>query len=160
MSQANSPAIEKVVITRIFDAPRELVFQAWIEPEHLMQWWGPHYFTCPHAEIDARPGGAFLFQMQDPEGKLYPTTGVVREIAAPERLVLTTQAGEDGAGGYHLIVQNTVTFEDLGGRTKMTMTADVIKVAPEMAEALTWMETGWSQSFEKLTGALASGKVA
>jgi len=86
------PAERELFITRTFDAPRRLVFQAWTDPKQLAQWWGPHGFTNPICELDVRPGGAIRIHMRGPDGAVYPMTGVYREIVAPERLVFTSAA--------------------------------------------------------------------
>lgn len=80
---------QELVIKRIFDAPRELVWDAWTEPEQIMRWWGPKGFSAPVAKIDLRVGGAYLNCMRSPEGKDFWSKGVFREIVAPERLVMT-----------------------------------------------------------------------
>src|ERR1700741_3221172 len=79
----------EVVLTRVFDAPRALVFKIWTDPQHLAKWWGPRDFTNPVCELDLRVGGKILIHMRAPDGILYPMTGTFREIAAPERLVFT-----------------------------------------------------------------------
>src|SRR5260370_33691510 len=81
-----------VVITRVLDAPRELVFRAWTDAKHLARWWGPKGFTNPVCEVDARPGGALRIVMRAPDGAEHPMTGVFREIMAPARLVFTSAA--------------------------------------------------------------------
>ena len=78
-----------LVITRIFDAPRELVWKAWTNCEHLKRWWGPEHFTAPACKIDLRVGGKYLFCMRSPQGQDYWSTGVYREIVAPSRLAYT-----------------------------------------------------------------------
>src|SRR5437016_584736 len=82
----------EVVITRIFDAPRELVFKAWTDPKHMAQWWSPKWFTNPVCELDVRPGGAILIHMAGPDGVVYPMKGVFQEIVAPQRLVFISSA--------------------------------------------------------------------
>src|SRR5687768_2336267 len=82
----------EVVLTRLFDAPRALVFKVWTEPRHLAQWWGPRDFTNPVCELDVRVGGSILIHMRAPDGRVYPMTGTFREIVAPERLVFTAVA--------------------------------------------------------------------
>ena len=81
-----------LVIERVFDAPRELVWKAWTDPEQVMRWWGPKGYTSPAAEIDFRVGGKYLFAMRSPEfqeGRDLWSTGVYREIVPLERLVCT-----------------------------------------------------------------------
>lgn len=159
MATRHSPATKsterELVITRIFDAPRELVFKAWTDPKHVAQWWGPKDFTNPVCELDVRPGGALLIHMRGPDGVVYPMKGVFHEIAEPERLVFTSSAFEDEAGNPQLEVLNTVTFVEQGGKTKLTLRAVVVRSTPEVAAALAGMEEGWNQSLDKLAEHLA-----
>jgi len=83
------PAEREIVITRVFDAPRDRVFKAWTEPERVMRWGGPNGFTTPVCKIDLRPGGVFHNCMRSPEGRDFWSKGVYREIVAPERIVCT-----------------------------------------------------------------------
>jgi uncharacterized protein YndB with AHSA1/START domain len=78
----------EVVITRIFDAPRALVFQAWTDPKQMAQWWGPHGMSNPICEMDVRPGGAYRIVMRNPNGVDYPMKGVYREVVKACRLAL------------------------------------------------------------------------
>ncbi len=78
-------AKREVLLTRIIDAPRELVFEEWTNPKHMAVWWGPKYFTNPVCEMDVRPGGAILIHMQGPDGVVYPMKGTFHEIVKPER---------------------------------------------------------------------------
>src|SRR5260370_40570020 len=80
---------QDLVLTRVFDAPRELVFKVWTNPKHVAQWWGPHGFTNPVCELDLRPGGAILIHMRGANGIVYPMTGVYQEVVEPERLRVT-----------------------------------------------------------------------
>jgi uncharacterized protein YndB with AHSA1/START domain len=139
----------ELVLTRVFDAPREVVFKAWTEVERLRRWWGPKGFTNPICEVDVRPGGAMRIHMRGPDGTIYPMTGVYREIVEPERLVFTASALD--AGGEPLFEQlTTVTFEELGGKTKLTVQASFSKVRPEAARHLAGAEMGWNMSLDRL----------
>src|SRR5437868_7359642 len=102
--------VKELTITRIFDAPRELVFKAWIDPKHVAQWWGPKGYTNPVCELDVRPGGAMNITMLGPDGVLIPTRGIFQEIVEPERIVFTNVAFENEAGEAGLEVVNTITF--------------------------------------------------
>jgi uncharacterized protein YndB with AHSA1/START domain len=144
----------ELTITRVFDAPRELVWRAWTDPAHVARWWGPEGFTNPVCELDVRPGGAILIHMTGPDGVVYPTRGVFREIVEPERLVLTTTAFEDEAGKPRLEVLHTVTFAEHNGKTLLTLLAVVVKSSPEVEAALDGMEEGWSQSLDRLAAHL------
>jgi uncharacterized protein YndB with AHSA1/START domain len=140
---------QDLVITRIFHAPRELVFMAWTDPEHLKQWWGPKDFTNPICELDLRPGGAIRIHMRAPDGTLYPMMGVFHEIVTPERLVFTT-AALDKQGNPMFEVLTRVTFIEYGERTELTLTARVVKAKPAAAPYLSGMEQGWNQSLDRL----------
>ncbi len=144
-----------LVITRVFDAPRELVFKAWTDPKHVAQWWGPKGFTNPVCELDVRPGGAIRIDMRGPDGVLYPMKGVFHEIVEPARLVVTTSALEDEEGNPQLEVLTTVTFAEHNGKTKLTLQAVVVTAAPAAAGALAGMEQGWRQSLDRLAEYLA-----
>jgi uncharacterized protein YndB with AHSA1/START domain len=89
---AAKPAQPELTMTRVFDAPRELVFRAWTDPERLKRWWGPKGFTNPVCEVDVRPGGAIRIHMRGPDGTVYPMTGAFIEIVEAERLVFTSSA--------------------------------------------------------------------
>ena len=82
-----------LIIERVFDAPRALVFKAWIEPERLVRWWGPQGFTMPSCTMDLRPGGAFRFRMRSPEGTDHWLRGVYREIVEPFLIVGAMSGG-------------------------------------------------------------------
>lgn len=148
------PAGQEFVITRVFDAPRELVFKAWTDPAYVAQWWGPRGFSNPVCELDVRPGGAMLIHMQGPDGVTIPNKGVYREIVAPERIVLTTTAFEDADGNPQLEVLNTITFAELGAGTKLTLRAVIVKATHAVAASLAEMEEGWGQSLDRLAESL------
>lgn len=144
----------KMVITRIFDAPRELVWQAWTDPKHVAQWWGPHGFTNLLCEWDAKKGNAILVHMRGPANTpfdmIMPMKGMFLEVNAPERLVFSSTCLDDVNGNPQLENLNTIVFEDYNGKTKMTLYVTVVKATPEAAFALAGMEQGWSETLEKL----------
>ena len=152
---------QELVITRIFDAPREHVWQAWTEPERLMRWWGPKGFTSPACKIDFRVGGKYLYCMRSPEGQDFWSTGTYREIAQPSLLVCTDSfADEEGnvvpathygmSPDFPLELQVAVTLAEDGGKTRMTLRHVGIP-AGEMSEMC---EAGWNESFDKLAESL------
>jgi uncharacterized protein YndB with AHSA1/START domain/DNA-binding transcriptional ArsR family regulator len=147
---------KEVTITRLFDAPRELVFKAWIDPKLVAQWWGPNGFTNPVCELDVRPGGAIRIDMRGPDGVVYPNKGVFQEVVEPERLVLIMRAFENEEGHPQLEVLTTVTFAERDGKTKLTLHTTVIKSTPEVAAAVNGMEEGWGQSLGRLAERLES----
>jgi len=109
-----------IVTTSVFDAPREVVFEAWTNPRHLVQWWGPNGSTNPICELDARVGGAWRIVMRSPAGVEYPCGDVYREIVAPKRLVFTNIA-TDNDGNPVLDGLTTVIIAEHGGNTKLTL---------------------------------------
>jgi uncharacterized protein YndB with AHSA1/START domain len=157
MSQMNNPSHEReLVITRMFDAPRPLVFKAWIDPRHVAQWWGPKGYTNPVCNLDVRPGGALYIEMKGPDGISIPNRGIFHEVVEPERLVFSTLAFEDAEGNPQLEVLNTVTFAEQNGKTQITLHAVILKSTPEMAASLAGMEQGWNESLDRLAESLAN----
>ena len=146
---------KSLVLERIIDAPRELVFDAWTDPKQMAKWWGPKYFTNPVCELDARPGGAILIHMRGPDGAVYPMSGQFVEIVPPERLVMTSRAFESEEGIFLLEELTTVMFAEHEGKTKLTMQAVITKAAPEAAGALAGIEEGWNQTLDKLADFVA-----
>ena len=147
----------ELVITRIFNAPRTLVWQAWTEPEHLKRWWGPKGFISPACKIDLRVGGKYLFCMQSPEGQNFWSTGVYREIVAPKRIVCTDSFADEAGNvvpathygmalDFPLELQVTVTLEEQDGKTRMTLR----HVGLPSGEMRDLCEEGWNESFDKL----------
>jgi uncharacterized protein YndB with AHSA1/START domain len=149
-STATRSAERELVITRVFDAPRALVFKVWTEPERLVRWWGPEGFTVPSCEMDLRPGGAFRFLMRSPEGTDHRLQGVYREIVEPERLVFTwAWVDADGKPGHETLV--TVTFAEHGAKTKLTLHQAVF----ESVESRDSHEEGWTECLDRLAVCLA-----
>lgn len=138
-----------VTLTRVFDAPRALVWKAWTDPKMMAQWFGPRSFTIPVCELDVRVGGALRIVMRGPDGNDYPMKGVFREVASPERLVFTNIATDKD--GRHLLEGETaITLVEKGDRTALTLkthAVGLVSIAPQM---LAGMEAGWTQSIDKL----------
>ncbi len=159
-SSASASSKPDLVLTRIVDAPRELVFKAWTDPKHLARWWGPKGFTSPVCEWDVRPGGAIRVVMRAPYGVDYPMGGEFREIVPPERLVFTTTALHDAQGNPAFENLNTIIFEEQSGKTKFTLTVYVRyiekTVSPQAAAAIGGMKQGWSESFDRLEALVTS----
>ena len=104
-------AEREITITRMFDAPRAVVFRAWTDAGQLAQWWGPKGFTNPVCEIDVRVGGAIRIHMRSPDGNIYPMKGEFREIVPPERLV----HGESGGPPADVWAVGVLLWESLAG---------------------------------------------
>jgi uncharacterized protein YndB with AHSA1/START domain len=120
MSSTSDTSDREIVITRVVNAPRELVFEAWSNPDHIAKWWGPNGFTTTTRSMDFRPGGVWEHVMHGPDGTDYPNYTVYDEIKRPERIVYTNSGGKDDASETKF--QSTVTLEDLGGgQTRITM---------------------------------------
>ncbi len=140
----------ELVLTRVFDAPRALVFDAWAKVEHLQKWWGCARFTNPVCEVDFRLGGKWWIVMRGPDGKEYPCGGEYLEIVPVEKLVFTNNA-VDKAGKPLLEGMTTVLLEEFEGKTHMTVKTrakGLVDFAPQM---LAGMELGWSASLDRLT---------
>ena len=144
----------ELVLSRVFNAPRRLVFKVWTDPKHVAQWWGPHGFTNPRCDWDAREGGALHIDMRGPDGTVYPMTGTFQEIAEPERIVFISSA-LDEAGNSLFDIENTVTFVEHGGKTTLTLQARVLKATAMAPQYLKGMEVGWTQSLERLDAYVA-----
>ncbi len=161
------PAERELVITRIFDAPRDLVWKAWTDPKMVKKWWGPKIFKAPHISIDFRVGGRYLFCMQSEIGeeawkKGIWSTGEYREIKEPEKLVMTdcfadehgnvvpaSHYGMDGDFPLEMLV--TVTLEEIeDNKTKMTLRHAGIPAGEHEKGA----SEGWNESFDKLAESL------
>ncbi|MEP7321915.1 MAG: SRPBCC family protein [Saprospiraceae bacterium] len=149
-SKKTSASINKVVITRLIDAPRELVFQAFTDKEVMVQWWGPHGFTNSDCDMDVRPSGNWKILM---DSHVFPKLwckGIFIEIEAPHKLVFTSRGLIDDADQAGIETLNTLLLEDEKGKTKLTMYIEVTSLMEEATLAYEGMEEGWSQSFEKL----------
>ncbi|MEH1803616.1 MAG: SRPBCC domain-containing protein [Nostoc sp.] len=163
MSNKNDPtnaqSEREIVITRIFNAPRELVFQVWTDPKHVAQWWGPKGFTTRVTELDLRPGGKWRYVMIGPDGTEYPVKGVFREIVPLERIVTSDEFDE----GFEKIVNAdlprgivmTAIFEDLAGKTKLTLQIMHESVEDRFKHEQMGVIAGWNSSFDCLDEFLA-----
>lgn len=143
---AEPGADRALVITRVFDAPRSLVFQAWTRKEHLDRWCAPRGFTIPYSEGDLRPGGAWRCCMRSPDGVEHWLSGTYRAIVEDELLVFT-HAWEDDHGkrGHETLV--TVRFADQAGKTRLTFH----QASFESIEARDGHAAGWSECLDRLS---------
>ena len=155
-AQKTQPPTCDVVLTRVFNAPRDLVFKAWTDPEQMAKWWGPDGFTNPVCELDARPGGKIRIDMRAPGGTIYPMTGTFYDVEEPTRLVFS-EVAEDLEGNALLKGHTIVTFEDQGGKTKLTVRSSAVGIAPVAADMLKGMEMGWTQSLVRLDALVSRG---
>ena len=150
------------VITRIFEAPRDLVWKAWTERERLMQWWGPKGFTVTNARLDFRPGGVFHYGMETGGGQVMWGKFVYRDIVEPERIVWVSSFSDEEGGttrapflaDFPLEMLSTLTFAEDGGRTTLTLrtvahdaTEAEVQVFEGMFES---MRHGWGGTLDRL----------
>src|SRR5215217_3701937 len=151
-----------LAVTRVFAAPRELVFRSWTEPERLKRWWGPKGFTTPFCSIDLREGGVLLYCMRSSEGRDFWGRGVFREIVVPERLVLAMSFA-DAEGNVVLATYYglspdwpleslmTVTFEELAGATRVAVRDEGVPPGPDADGT----RQGWAEMLDGLAAYLA-----
>ena len=155
--------VERMVVTRVFDAPRELVWKAWTDPKYVMQWWGPKGFSCPACQMDVRVGGKTLLCMKTPDGYEGWNAIEYHEIVLHEKIVSSMYFSdsegnkidpadlgvEQGAidGAYDVTL-----FEDLGnGRTKLTMIGN----EPMASAKDSGQWEGWNETLEKVAAVVA-----
>jgi uncharacterized protein YndB with AHSA1/START domain len=166
-AEATSPDF---VASRVYDAPRDLVWKAFTEPERMKEWWGPKGFKVIASKMDLRPGGGYHYGMQAPNDSAMWGKFVFREIVAPERMVLINSFSDEACGitrhpmspTWPLEMLSTFTFEDVGGKTKVT-----IRWAPHNAtdeERKTFdtshdsMRQGWGGTMDQLADYLAKAR--
>ena len=147
--QVATPSDREIVLTRTFDAPRALVFEAWTKPEHVRQWWSLRSSTMLVCEGDVRPGGSWRYVTTGENGEEVPFTGVYREVSPPERLVYTEMYDVEPFNQGDPAV-NTVTFTEEGGRTLITVTT--VYPTREVRDFVlgTGMERGAAESYDRL----------
>ena len=121
METAKSDAEREIVLSRVFDAPRKMVWEAWTDPEQVAKWWGPKGFSTTIEEMDVRPGGVWRQVMHGPDGTDYPNESVFVDVVQYERLVYTLTGGREG--GAPVKMEKITTFEEVSGGTRVTMRA-------------------------------------
>jgi len=150
MSRASD--LKDLVLTRLINAPRELVFAAFTDPRHVRQWWGPRDFPATHVELDARVGGRWRNCLTSVDGRELWQHGVFREVVPPSRLVFTFVWEEAGERGLETLV--TITLADAGGRTRLTFHQTPFQSLTERDGH----GYGWGSTFDRLEGFLAGAK--
>jgi uncharacterized protein YndB with AHSA1/START domain len=167
----NSPAPDasagELVITRMFAAPRALVWKAWSEAERLSQWWGPKGFAMGVCKLEFRPGGVFHYGMRTPDGRELWGKFVYREIVAPQRIVFVNSfADENGnavrnpwSASWPLEVHNTLTFTEQAGKTTLTLRGAPLNATAEerktFADGRSSIQQGFAGTFDQLADYLA-----
>jgi uncharacterized protein YndB with AHSA1/START domain len=163
MTKSTVNETERMVVTRVFDAPRELVWKAWTDPKYVMQWWGPKGFTSPVCKIDFRVGGKFLFCMRTPDGQEGWNGGEYHEIVPYEKIVSSMYFADSKGNRIEPVqdgteheaiegVRDVVLFEDLGnGKTKLTFIGN-----ETMQNAIkTGQLEGWKEMLDKVAAVVA-----
>ena len=145
-----TPSDRELVFTRVFNAPRQRVFDAWTKPEHLKAWYGCHTSSLVRCEVDLRVGGAYRFVAKLDDGSQHTISGVYRDIAPPERLVFT-HCFNDDPGKEALVA---LQFDERNGKTTMTMTALYRSAEDRQAVLDIGVDRGTTESFERLAGHL------
>jgi len=158
MKRSTVHETERMVITRVFDAPRELVWKAWTDPKYVMQWWGPKGFTSPVCKIDFRVGGKFLYCMRTPDGQEGWNAGEYHEIVLHEKIVSSMYFSDAQGnkiepaeyGSEHEAMEDAydvILFEDLGnGRTKLTFIGN----EPMESAKDSGQFEGWNEQLDKV----------
>jgi uncharacterized protein YndB with AHSA1/START domain len=147
-----------ITIVRWLNAPRALVWDAWTDPAQIVAWWGPPDFATPRVELEVRPGGRWRIDMQAPDGTVYPNKGRYLEVVPPEKLVWTDEVDADEAAWGEDAppsTVNTTTFEEIGGKTRLTVTTRLDNIAlRDRLRDMGWA-TGFGESLDRLTALLA-----
>lgn len=143
------PGTQEIVITREFDAPRELVFHAFTDPQLITQWWGPRYLSTEIDKMDMRPGGEWRWLNRDAEGNVYAFHGVYHEVLAPERIIDTFEF--EGLPEKGHVCLETITLEALPeGRTRLTNQSVFQSVADRDGMLQSGMEAGVHDTYDRL----------
>jgi uncharacterized protein YndB with AHSA1/START domain len=145
MFSVTTPTDREIVMTRLFDAPRSVVFDAWTKAEHVAHWWDPSGVPLSVCEIDLRPNGVFRWVNRGPNGVEYPFTGTYREIMAPERLVFTARTFQSSPESVA-----TLIFSEDGGKTKLTMTIECQSIEDRDALLQMRVDAGTARTLENL----------
>jgi uncharacterized protein YndB with AHSA1/START domain len=135
-------------MTRVLNAPRELVWEVWTNPKHASQWWGPNGFTTPVYEADVRPGGKLRVHMRAPDGTIFPSVGIFEDVVPPERLV--TGGTVEIGGSIAFDVRTEITFAEHEGKTTVTVLQTYTIVTEAAKGAIGGAHEGWSQQFDRL----------
>jgi uncharacterized protein YndB with AHSA1/START domain len=146
------PGKQEIVGTRTFDAPRDLVFKTMMDPKLIPQWWGPRAHTTKVDEMEVRPGGRWRYVVRDPDGNEHAFHGFYHAITAPERCVFTFEY--EGVPGH--VVLETVTLDEVDGKTRMTDQSVFQSVADRDGMVQSGMETGATEMMDRLDELVAA----
>lgn len=167
-SSGAAPPTEELVISHVFDVPRELLFKVWTDPEHMQRWWGPKGFTVIYSKLDLRPGGSYHYCMRSPDGDDMWGKFVYREVVKPEQIVFVNSFSDAHGNITHhslsptwpLEMLSTIAFTELAGQTTVTVRWLPLNATDEecktFADGFDSMQKGWGGTFEQLGEYLAS----
>ncbi|AYV56638.1 hypothetical protein CH370_16900 [Leptospira kmetyi] len=174
MSVQNEVSVEtrerELILSRIFDAPKNLVYRVWTDPKHIVFWWGPKDFTNPICEVDLKVGGKYRLVMRSPEGIDYPLQGVYLEIVENEKIVSTDVMDDHPVEWMNELKEKldgspdspnftaTVTFEEYRGKTKVTIRSTFASNKVRDAFQAMGMIEGWSESLVRFEAELYKTK--
>jgi uncharacterized protein YndB with AHSA1/START domain len=159
--------LQEFVITRVFDAPRDLVWKAFTEPQRMKEWWGPKGVTITKSEMDLRPGGSYHYAMRTPDGNTMWGKFVYREITPPSRMVFVNSFSDEAGGvtrhpmapTWPLEMLSTFSFEEEDGKTRFTVRWSPLNASEEeratFAAGHASMQQGWGGTLDKLAAYLA-----
>lgn len=159
--------LQEFVISRVFDAPRELVWKAFTEPQRMKEWWGPKGVTITRSEMDLRPGGCYHYAMRTPDGNTMWGKFVYREITPPSRMVFVSSFSDEAGGvtrhpmapTWPLEMLSIFSFEEEGGKTRFTVRWSPLNASEEERAAFAAghasMQQGWGGTLDKLAAFLA-----
>lgn len=150
--EATNTTPREIILTRILNAPRQLVFKAWTDPQHITQWWGPTGFTSTILEMNVVPGGIWRFVMHSAEGVDYKNKIVYREVTKPERLIYSQGSDDESDSGAFNV---TTTFAERGGKTKLTLWMLFDTVAERNKIVESGAIEGGNQTLDRLEAYLA-----
>jgi uncharacterized protein YndB with AHSA1/START domain len=168
-SAVTDSATDKLVITRVFNAPRELIWRAFTEEDRLAQWWGPKGFKMITSKADLRPGGIYHYGMQSPDGQEMYGRFVYGEIVPPERISFVVSFSDKDAGitrapfspTWPLEVLNVLTLSENDGKTTLTLRGGPVNASPEELDTFrngrASMNQGFKGTFDQLEEYLAKG---
>lgn len=152
-----------LVITREFDAPRDLVWRVWTEPRHIEKWWGPRGFETTVTEMDLRVGGKWRYVMAGADGTEYPVSGIITELDPP-KLIVTTDEFDDGFDEIEAMkgidlpkgIVASARFDDLGARTRLTLSISHATPEDRAKHEAMGVVAGWGSSFDRMDDYLAT----
>lgn len=153
MSESASSTHPDLILKRIYQAPRELVWTAITEPGHLAAWFGPHGFDNKSANVELRPGGDYSVLMAGPGGREFNAAYTISEVSPPEKLVMVTEQGDHESENFHRV---RLLFEltENNAQTTLTLTAEVLEAEAKATGPLAGTDWAWAQSMERLAGTI------